>query len=89
MILVVVFLALVLIRMVVMELFLLLILSVGPSCPACGCEAILVRSPRPLRRIRWLERRWCISCEWQDLLRCGPRTRVEAAVAATEQPRPA
>lgn len=89
MILVLVFLALVLIRLVVMGLFLLLILSVGPDCPACGCDTLLVRSPRTLRHIRWLERRWCLGCEWEGLVRRGPSQRVEAAVPKTQQPRPA
>ncbi len=89
MVLALVFLGLVLIRLAVMGLFLLVIVSVGPGCPACGCEAVLVRSPWLIRRLKWLQRRWCMSCGWQGLLRRGPRRRVEPAVVETEQPRPA
>lgn len=89
MVLVLVFLALVLIRLVVMGFFLLLIVSVGPGCPACGGETILVRSYRLLRRIRRLERRWCLGCEWEGMVRRGPSRQVEAAVPETRQPRPA
>ena len=64
-------LALVLIRFVFVGLLILLLVSAGPSCPACGCgETIRVRSRGPLAWLgAWVERRFCLECGWDGLTR--------------------
>lgn len=67
-----VFLGLILIRVLAIGLILLAALNVGPECPACGGTTLLMRT-RWLRRQHWLQRRWCLDCGWEGLLRRGPR----------------
>lgn len=71
------FLGLVLLRLIFIGLFLLLLLSVGPACPACGGDTIRVRPRGPARLLAWIERRWCLSCGWGGLTR---RKRAPAPV---------
>ncbi len=78
-----VFFGLVLIRLVAIVIILLVALSVGPQCPACGREAILIRTPWLRLLSNWIERRWCMTCGWQGLTRRSrsaevQRPRVEA-----------
>lgn len=77
------FLGLILIRVVFMGLFLWLLLSVGPACPACRGETIRVR----MRGARWLlgvERRWCMACGWEGLTRrAGRQATVPESIPAT------
>lgn len=54
------------------SLILILAVSVGPRCPACGGDALLVQRSWLLRRlIPWLEQRWCMSCGWGGITRRG------------------
>ena len=71
MVVVYVFLGLVLLRLVFIAALVALLLSVGPSCPACGGATLLVRPPRWRRRLRWLEHRWCLDCGWAGWTRRG------------------
>ena len=73
-------LGLVLVGMVTLCVILIAALSAGSACPACGGEAIAVLFPRPLRRVPFIERRWCTSCGWEGLLR---RTRPAGARSAS------
>lgn len=64
-------LALALLRLVFMGLLVLLLVSAGPSCPACGGgETVPVRSRGPLQWLgTWVERRFCLECGWSGLTR--------------------
>ncbi len=72
-----VFFGLVLIRLVAIVIILLVALSVGPRCPACGREAILIRTPWLQLLSNWIERRWCMTCGWQGLTRRSRSAEVE------------
>ncbi len=73
------FLGLVLIRLVALAVFLLLLLTAGPGCPACGRETIRIRSRALARLLTWLERRFCVHCGWAGLTRRGrPLARAAA-----------
>jgi hypothetical protein len=74
-----VFTGLVLIGLVTTGLILLVALSVGPRCPACSGEAVLIRSP--LRYLPALEWRWCTECGWEGWLRRRKRPQVEQPVS--------
>lgn len=64
-------LVLVLLRLVFIGLLVWWLVSVGPSCPACGGgETIRVRSRGPLGWLgAWVERRFCLQCGWGGLTR--------------------
>ncbi len=66
---------------------LLAALSVGPYCPACSGEAIRVRAPWLLSKLSRLERRWCLACGWDGLLRCGELAPMRRTAVDAEQPR--
>ncbi len=70
-----VFFGLVLIGLAAMVIILLMALSLGPRCPACGRETILIRTPLRLLS-NWIERRWCMTCGWQGLTRSGRTAEV-------------
>lgn len=65
---VLVFASLVLIRLVALGLIVFVALSVGPRCPACRGETIHVYTQWQRYAPR-LERRWCMECGWEGLVR--------------------
>ncbi len=71
-----VFFGLVLIGLAAMVMILIVALSLGPRCPACGREAILIRTPWLRLLSNWIERRWCMTCGWQGLTRRGQTAEV-------------
>jgi predicted RNA-binding Zn-ribbon protein involved in translation (DUF1610 family) len=83
-----VFLGLVLVGAATVCVVLLLALSAGPSCPACGGEALLVCLARRLRRVPLIERRWCTACGWEGLLRRGRWASERARAADRSSPHP-
>jgi len=81
-------LGLVAVGMVTLSLILLVALSAGSHCPACGGEAIPVLLPRPLRKVPFIQRRWCMSCGWEGLLRHGRSAGARSEAADPSSPYP-
>lgn len=71
------FLGLIILRVMAIGVLFLLLLYVGPQCPACGGETIRIQSSGPGRLLPWLERRWCLGCGWRGFT----RRRAEPAFA--------
>ena len=72
-----VFLGLVVIGCSCGSLIVLAAVNVGPECPACSGDSLLIRSVWMRRLIPWLERRWCLRCGWQGLTRRGRARPIE------------
>lgn len=63
-------LALVLLRLIFIGFLILLLLSAGPRCPACGGHTIRIRDPGLVLWLgAWVERRFCLDCRWGGLVR--------------------
>ncbi len=71
---------------VVMAAILVAALSPGPECPACGDDTVLVRIPLIGRRLPWIERRWCIDCDWQGLTRRARHGRRPVPIRESRTP---
>ena len=69
-----VLLATVLLRMAIVAPVVYLLLPKGALCPLCQVEMLLVRN----RFLAWLrpavERRWCLECGWNGVVRRGDVT---------------
>ena len=65
----VVLLVTVLMRVAIVTAVVYLLLQRGPLCPHCGIAMLPIRN----RLVHWLlpalERRWCIECGWNGLVR--------------------
>jgi hypothetical protein len=48
----------------------------GPICPHCGAQLTLIRNTFLQRVVPLLERRWCLECGWQGVVRRPPRTLI-------------
>jgi len=83
-----VFLSLVLIGLVTMGLILLAALGRGPGCPVCRGSSLPIRLCWLARRLIRLERRWCLDCGWEGLLRRGQPRPVAPSPVDAEQPWP-
>jgi hypothetical protein len=82
MLVVVVLLATVLLRVAIVTAVVYLLLPQGSLCPHCSLEMVSVRNRFLDRLVPLLERRWCLGCGWDGVVR-----RVRRARART-RPRP-
>jgi hypothetical protein len=71
-----VLLATVLLRFGLVAVLTYALLPRGSSCPHCGAQLTLIRNTFLQRVVRLLERRWCLECGWQGVVRRPPRTLI-------------
>jgi hypothetical protein len=83
MLVVVVLLVTVVMRLAIVTAVVYLLLPRGPLCPHCGLEMAAVRNRLLDRLLPALQRRWCLECGWDGLVR-----RVHSAPTRTRLPRP-
>ncbi len=76
MLVVVVLLTTVLLRVVIVTAVVYLLLPQGPLCPHCHVDMVAIRNRFFDRVVPLLQRRWCIECGWNGVVR-----RVRAARA--------
>jgi hypothetical protein len=84
MLVVVVLLATVLLRVAIVTAVVFLLLPQGALCPHCNLEMIAVRNRLLDRLVPALQRRWCLECGWNGVVR-----RVRSAGARARPRRPA
>src|SRR5438874_11645203 len=78
MLVVVVLLATVLLRVAIVTAVVYLLLPQGPLCPHCNFEMVAIRNRALDRLVPALQRRWCLECGWNGVVR-----RVRTARART------
>jgi hypothetical protein len=87
MLVVLVLLATVAIRVAIVLVVAYLLLSRGPFCPHCGAEMLPIRN----RFFDWivpaLQRRWCVTCGWNGVVRRASGAPAREA-PAPRAPRP-
>lgn len=66
---VLVLLATVVMRLSIVTVVVYLLLPRGPSCPRCGEHMAALRNRFLDRVLLVLERRWCLGCGWDGLVR--------------------
>ena len=84
MLVVVVLLATVLLRVAIVTAVVYLLLPQGALCPHCNVEMVAVRNRVLDRLVPVLQRRWCLECGWNGVVR-----RVRTARARTPKRSPA
>ncbi len=84
MLVVVVLLATVLLRLAIVTAVAYLLLPQGPRCPHCGVEMAAIRNRFFDRLLPLLQRRWCLECGWNGVVR-----RVRSAPTRRRVPRAA
>ena len=77
-----VFSALLLLRITLATVVFFWVLPEGDRCPCCDSVTIRMESDwarrlPALRLERWFRKSWCYECEWHGMLRTGPLTPVE------------
>src|SRR2546423_4876452 len=73
MLVVVVLLATVLLRVAIVTAVVYLLLPQGPLCPHCNFEMVAIRNRALDRLVPVLQRRWCLECGWNGVVRRGGR----------------
>jgi hypothetical protein len=71
-----VLLATVLLRFGLVAVLTYVLLPRGPTCPQCAAQLTLIRNTFLQRVVPLLERRWCLECGWQGVVRRPPRTLI-------------
>src|SRR2546430_15377985 len=71
MLVVVVLLVTVLLRVAIVTAVVYLLLPQGPLCPHCNVEMVAIRNRFVDRLVPLLERRWCLECGWDGVVRRG------------------
>jgi hypothetical protein len=66
----------VLFRFALVAVLTYVLLPRGPICPHCGAQLTLIRNTFLQRVVPLLERRWCLECGWQGVVRRPPRTLI-------------
>jgi len=66
----------VLFRFALVAVLTYVLLPRGPACPHCGAQLTLIRNTFLQRVVPLLERRWCLECGWQGVVRRPPRTLI-------------
>ncbi|HMJ57735.1 MAG TPA: hypothetical protein VK467_01270 [Gemmatimonadales bacterium] len=66
----------VLFRFALVAVLTYVLLPRGPTCPHCGAHLTLIRNTFLQRVVPLLERRWCLECGWQGVVRRPPRTLI-------------
>ncbi|OLD95928.1 MAG: hypothetical protein DMD31_07740 [Gemmatimonadetes bacterium] len=69
MLVVLVLLATVLMRVAIITAVVYLLLPLGPTCPHCGAEMAAIRNRFFDRLLPALQRRWCVECGWNGIVR--------------------
>lgn len=69
MLVVVVLLATVLLRVAIVTAVVYLLLPQGALCPHCNVEMVAVRNRALDRLVPVLQRRWCLECGWNGVVR--------------------
>lgn len=69
MLVVLVLLVTVVMRLAIITAVAYLLLQRGPRCPHCGIEMAAVRNRFLDRLLPVLERRWCLECGWDGVVR--------------------
>jgi hypothetical protein len=69
MLIVIVLLITVLMRVAIVTAVVYLLLPAGPLCPHCKVEMVPIRNRLFDRLLRALQRRWCLECGWNGLVR--------------------
>src|SRR2546423_9160666 len=62
-------------RVAIVTAVVYLLLPRGPLCPHCGIEMAPLRNRFFDRLLPALQRRWCLECGWDGVVRRGPRAR--------------
>ena len=83
MLIVIVLLITVVMRVAIVTAVVYLLLPPGPLCPHCEVEMVAIRNRFFDRMLRIVQRRWCLECGWNGLVRRGP-----SRVAPTRSPAP-
>jgi len=76
MLVVVVLLLTVLFRFALVAVLTYVLLPRGPTCPHCSAQLTMIRNTFLQRVVPFLERRWCLECGWQGVVRRPPRTLI-------------
>src|SRR2546430_15700547 len=79
MLVVVVLLATVLLRVAIVTAVVYLLLPQGSLCPHCNLEMVAVRNRVLDQLVPVLQRRWCLECGWNGVVRRGSRSRGRGA----------
>ena len=80
----------VLMRMAMIGAVAYLLLPQGPLCPHCGVEMLAIRNRFFDRLVPALERRWCLECRWNGVVRrvrSAPTRRYTSRPSARPTPR--
>jgi hypothetical protein len=89
MLVVAVLLATVLMRVAIVGAVTYLLLPLGPQCPHCGVAMVPIRNRLFDRLLRPLERRWCLECGWNGVVRrVRPAPRRRGVVRPAPRPAP-
>ena len=83
MLVVLVLLATVLLRVAIITAVAYLLLPCGPVCPHCKMDMLAIRNRFVDLLVPALQRRWCVECGWNGIVR-----RVERTPSRTEPRRP-
>jgi hypothetical protein len=73
MLVVLVLLATVVMRLAIVSVVVYLLLPRGPACPHCGEPMAALRNRVLTRLLPTLERRWCLECGWDGVVRRASR----------------
>ena len=89
MLVVVVLLATVLLRLAIVTAVVYLLLPQGPRCPHCSLDMVAIRNRFFDLLVPLLERRWCMECGWNGVVRRvrGARTRSRVQRPTRLRPR--
>src|SRR5256885_12633112 len=79
MLVVVVLLATVLLRVAIVTAVVYLLLPQGPLCPHCNFAMVAIRNRALDRLVPVLQRRWCLECGWNGVVRRGGGVRGAGA----------
>ena len=82
-----VLLATVLLRFIIIAAVVYLILPKSTRCPHCAAEMTAIRNRFVDRVLRKIERRWCMECGWNGVIR-RPRPTPKPTDARRRVPRP-
>ena len=86
MLIVVVLLATVALRIAIVTAVVYLLLPQGRSCPHCGGEMTAIRNRFFDRVLSALERRWCVECGWDGIVRRVRLSGVRGSGLGTRNP---
>jgi hypothetical protein len=88
MLIVVVLLVTVLLRFVIVAAVVYLLLPRGVRCPHCDAEMLAIRNRFIDVVLRKIERRWCMACGWNGVIRRPPRPAATPTGPRRPEPRP-